>query len=313
MPHRLDLDPEERGRSSSRRPARPWRATTIAIIMVALAGGLWGGYHALGRHASGDAIPILHADDRPIKVAPTDPGGMVVPDQDMYVLNKPHSLDTRVEQILPPPETPLPRPAPPEPEASAAVPAITEDAAPGNAPPVIQTVTPSSVAAPVSPPSAASTPSAASSPPLARVTLPATPLPQVVPAQPAAAPAPLPTVAPPAVAIAPAVPPLPAAPPPRPAPPREIASLPPRASSGDYRIQLGAVHSVEAAQQEWDRLKRLQPELLGRLHADAVRYDLGERGVIYRIQAGPIAGAIEADRLCDSLRQHKLGCLLVKR
>jgi hypothetical protein len=86
----------------------------------------------------------------------------------------------------------------------------------------------------------------------------------------------------------------------------------PKAASGPVRIQLGSVRSAEAARDEWARLKREQPDLLGKLTAVAVRADLGDKGTYYRIQAGPLADGGAAERLCGELRQRKLGCTLVR-
>ena len=74
---------------------------------------------------------------------------------------------------------------------------------------------------------------------------------------------------------------------PRPAQPRPARPRPEQA--GGLRLQLGAVRSAGMARAEWDRLKRTNPDLLGHLTAVAVRADVGDRGVYYRIQTGPIA------------------------
>lgn len=84
------------------------------------------------------------------------------------------------------------------------------------------------------------------------------------------------------------------------------------ASGGPVRVQLGSLRSAEAAKEEWARLKREQPELLGKLSAIAVKADLGDKGVYYRVQAGPLPDGAAAERLCGELRQRKLGCSLVR-
>jgi cell division septation protein DedD len=85
---------------------------------------------------------------------------MTVPDRDSLVLNR---AEPSVEQLLPPPETPLPRPTPPEPPA-AAEPTPPQAAAPSPAaaPPQEKPEPPSApaAAAPTSPP-----PGAAAAPP----------------------------------------------------------------------------------------------------------------------------------------------------
>ncbi len=54
------------------------------------------------------------------------------------------------------------------------------------------------------------------------------------------------------------------------------------------------------------------PDLLGHLTAVAVRADLGDKGVYYRIQAGPVGDPATAERLCGELRQRHLACIIVR-
>jgi hypothetical protein len=82
--------------------------------------------------------------------------------------------------------------------------------------------------------------------------------------------------------------------------------------AGKLRLQLGSVRSADAARGEWERLKRDNHDLLGSMSAVAIRADLGDKGVYYRIQAGPIADASTADRICGELRQRRLPCIIVR-
>jgi hypothetical protein len=162
-------------------------------------------------------------------------------------------------------------------------------------------------------------PAASSAPPA--VTLPlASPTP-VTPAETAPPPAPPPIASSPASAPVTLVPPSPApqAPPapviatPAPvAPPSAAATANPHPPGKGYFLQLASVRSTEEAQANWSRLKAAQPDLLGKLPANAVRVDLGERGIYYRIMAGPIAEEGSATRLCNSLKQRHVACILVR-
>jgi cell division septation protein DedD len=113
--------------------------------------------------------------------------------------------------------------------------------------------------------------------------------------------------APPAAAAPPAPPPVAAAPkaPPKPGPAE--AALP-----AGIRVQLASLRSAEAARDEWQRLKRENADLLGKLTAVAVRADLGERGIYYKIEVGPLASREAALRLCGELKGRDLGCQLVR-
>ena len=78
------------------------------------------------------------------------------------------------------------------------------------------------------------------------------------------------------------------------------------------RLQLGSVRSEVSAREEWDRIRRDNPDLLGNLSGFAIRTDLGDRGVYFRIETGPVANAERADRICGELRRRHLGCIIVR-
>jgi len=277
MSFRLELEPEDLRDGEGIAAVRRW-SIVLVVVLVVMAGsaaGLWAAWQILGRHGASGTVPILRADERPVKVPPANPGGMEVPDQDMYILNRSKPVDSRVEQLLPPPETPLPRPVPP-------APVVTESPPPETPP----QAAPVPLAAP--PQQAMAPPQAALPPPPAA----APPLPSAPPA-----------AAPPAAAPPPAVASIPRAPAP---------AAPPAAAGASYRLQLGAVRSAAAAQQEWDRLKRTEGDVLGRLTAEARRIDLGQRGIFYRIMTGPVGSEQAAAHICDELKRRKVGCLLVK-
>jgi hypothetical protein len=79
--------------------------------------------------------------------------------------------------------------------------------------------------------------------------------------------------------------------------------------TGGTRIQLASVRSEEAARQEWDRIRRANPDLLGSASATPVRADLGDKGVFYRLQTAPIA---DAERVCGELKQRNFGCVIAR-
>jgi hypothetical protein len=63
------------------------------------------------------------------------------------------------------------------------------------------------------------------------------------------------------------------------------------------------------ARREWDRIRRANTDLLGSVSATAVRADVGEKGVFYRIQTGPIA---DAGRICSELKRRNVGCIIAR-
>jgi hypothetical protein len=142
------IDPPQRGPMPYRRiKRRSHRGLAIALalgVMALSAGGLWVGYRlSVGRGSSGE-IPLIHADTDPIKVKPDDPGGMEIPNRDRFVLNPSGGMP--VERLLPPPETPLPRPT------TTSTPQAT---VPTTAPPASQAPP---AAAPATPPQTAAVP-----------------------------------------------------------------------------------------------------------------------------------------------------------
>jgi cell division septation protein DedD len=277
------VEPEDRqDRTFIRQRNRRIAALVVVmIVMIGSAGGLLALYRAMSRAPAPGQVPLLRADSQPTRHRPEAPGGMAIPDRDSLMLNH---TDPKVEQLLPPPEAPLPRPAPSETAPTVAdAPAVAPTAAP-------------------------STPPAAPTPPGALAAAPA-------PA-PVATPAPPPEAAPakPAVAAAPSSPSRPA-PAPAPAPAVAPAPAPPAvgAAKKEYRLQIGAVRSPELAKQEFERLKKANSDVLGALAFTTSRVELsGGRGTYYRIQAGPVGDAGKAERDCGELRKRGVGCTLVK-
>ena len=298
---RLEIDPGDR-----RNPVPPpppsakgrarfggiAKAVAAALALAVLAWGVrYGGDYFGTPAAPPGPVPVIGPDAGPVKVLPDNPGGMNVPDQDKVILNG-GNAQPKVEQLLPPPETPL--------------------ASPGVQPPVA----PPPVA-PLAPPQASqiqSTPpqnQQSTSPPPQQTSPPpqqTSPQPQPI-APPPVVTSTVPRPAAPAQAIVPPPPPKPVMPSATPAPP-PAAALPP---GKGYFLQLGALRSVEAAQASWTELKAAQPDILGSLPANAVKADLGpDRGVYYRVMAGPIADETSATQSCNTLKERHVACILVK-
>ena len=82
--------------------------------------------------------------------------------------------------------------------------------------------------------------------------------------------------------------------------------------SGQYKVQIGSVHTESEAQEEWKRLRRLYPALVSDMSLTVARADLGARGVYYRLQLGPIPDAQAAAQRCAEFADHNLGCLVLR-
>ena len=93
---------------------------------------------------------------------------------------------------------------------------------------------------------------------------------------------------------------------------RTPAAASPHAAAGSVQVRLGSVRTPEEARSEWERLKRGNADLLGNLRANAVRTDLGDKGIYYRIEAGPVADSAAAEKLCGELKRRNHGCIVAR-
>jgi hypothetical protein len=284
--------------SGSRAKAKPGRLRWIlAAAMVAIVGGFgwvaWSAYKSGGTGIDG-IVPLIKADNEPTRIRPDDPGGMPVPNQDKAIYDR---LDPKrappkgVERLLPPPEAPVGRPAAvtPPPDSTPSKPAIPTL---GETVPAPERQVGSAVvkAAPEPPPPTLQEQAAASAPqPFTKLEAP--------PAPPKTAPAAAAPKAPPAQVATTA-----------PAP----AAVKPATAISGVRVQLGAVGSEDAAQKEWDRIRKANSDILGSVAPAFVRADLGDKGVVYRIQAGPLATADAAADLCSKLKTRNVGCFVAR-
>lgn len=295
----------------------------LGAVAVAAA-GIWFAYDQGVKRGAGGGPMLIKADNGPVKTAPENPGGMQVPNQDKQVFERLTGRQmgqgtATVENLLPPPEQPVPQqPLPADP---APAPAPVAPAVPG-------------IVAALSPATPQAAPAAPAAPP------PAAPAP-AAPATAAKPPAPAPATAPPAVAAAPLQPVTPAAPAaaqqqtaaagprqltvpttpaPAPAPaattaaasPAPKAAAPAPAAGGSWRIQLSSVRSEADADKEWRRLKGKHPDPLNPLSARYVRVDLGEKGIWWRVQAGPVGDKPAAEAACTKLKAQGQGCTIVQ-
>jgi len=298
-----------------RRPRRS-RLFTGAVALLVLGAMALVVYYAyqLGLRAGAQGpAPLIKAEQQPYKVKPEEPGGMDVPNQDKLIYKevKPAGSGANaepVERLMPPPESPLPKPEKEEPQAQQAQ--AAEPPAPAAQPTPQQ---PSAAAAAPSAPVSPST-AAAATPPKEGVPqqvaqgggleAPATPAKSGSSSEPAAKPAAASESAPAAAKPA--------------ATPSASAEKAPSRAAGeaadDWHVQLGAVRTAEEAQHEWARLQGKYTDLLGQLSLNIQRVDLGgDKGVFFRIRGGPLADRAQANALCDRLKVVQVGCIAVRR
>ncbi len=317
------VDPEDRpvaSRSRVRgRRSLLARLLPVMIVVVAL-GGFAGlvGYYYMAEGPNG-AAPLIKADLQPFKVKPDNPGGMDVPDQDKAIFDRMGRVDQssvpppNTERLLPPPETPVPRPTVAQNTAAAVTP-----------PPPVPPTTPAIAPQPASPAPASTASPATSSAPNPNVGGPVLGVPQT-PRSPtlAAAPpgAPAGTTAPPAAASTTPKPATTTAPAVKPAASAstQAAAVPPRpepapAAAGGplLRAAIASLRTEPEAKREWERQRRLYPDALSNVSPSYASVDLGGKGVYWRIYIGPPESSAEARARCAVLKEKKVDCFVAR-
>jgi len=251
-----------------------WLTLMVSLAALASFGGVVYWAHEQDLKSGGEGIiPLIRADEKPTKSKPDSPGGMVVPDQDKTVYDRisPGSVPSGPEKLLPPPPIPQIPPATPP------------QAMPTAPPPPTPAPTPAPQSTDATPPVAPTATPPVTPPVTAQATPPVTP-----------------------PAVAPVTPPAPTATAPG---GQSIASLIDNISA--YRIQLASVRSEEQAQATWARMQKSNGDVLSSLTMRAVKVDLGDRGVYYRVQAGPL-DADGATSACSKLKTRSIDCIVVK-
>ena len=80
--------------------------------------------------------------------------------------------------------------------------------------------------------------------------------------------------------------------------------------TGGWRVQVASVKNEDVAKSTWARLQSAHGDVMANLRMQAVRVDLGEKGVWYRVQAGPLDEK-QAQNVCSALKSRKADCVMV--
>lgn len=290
MMSEMDEDPRPLELTAERRETRHrmprGRIWVAAVALFAFAGFTWYAYRQATKVGEEGVAPLIKAEQSAIRVKPDEPGGMNVPDQDKSVYERVGSdtpATTKVESLLPEPEKPMPHPAA---AANAPSPPVAVASTTTSPPSESKSSAPTQAAAVPPPPPP---PSVADGKAAAKIT-------------PAAGPAPSDTkgAAPTEMKTAAATP-----------SPEAAPAAAKTAASGSYRVQLGALRSEASADDQWRKLQKAHPDLLGSLSPTVVKVDLGDKGTFYRLQAGALSEAA-AKKLCEDMKNRKADCIVVK-
>lgn len=292
---------------------------------------IWYAYNQGKTPEGTDQVPIVEADPSPTKVKPENEGGLVVPHQDIAVLNEGEE-EVTTERLLPPPEMPLPIPSPEEaeleqPEAPKMMEA-TEEVADGETenlltlpePPQIPPADPSDIDSPdtMEPVIVMEEPveetveevmeavEQAVTETISNSELPPAPeaeATEVVEKQATEVEAKADVVEAPVETEAKQV-------------AEEISAVEEKpntaVATGDYRIQLASVRTEAKAQAGWENFTKKHKSILGSLSLHIEKADLGAKGIYYRIQAGEMPKS-KATSLCSALKSQGTDCLVVKK
>ena len=101
----------------------------------------------------------------------------------------------------------------------------------------------------------------------------------------------------------------PAEPPPADQAPAAVKAAAP---SSAYQVQLVAVSKSEQAEDMWNKLRSKHPDVFADLEPNVERADLGKKGVMYRLRAGPLDSEAKARSVCADLARRKVDCLVVR-
>ena len=80
--------------------------------------------------------------------------------------------------------------------------------------------------------------------------------------------------------------------------------------TGGWRVQIASVKSEDIAKSTWARLQAAHGDVLANLRMQPTKVDLGDKGVWYRVQAGPLDEK-QAQSVCGTLKSRKTDCVIV--
>ncbi|MGD9639152.1 MAG: SPOR domain-containing protein [Alphaproteobacteria bacterium] len=89
---------------------------------------------------------------------------------------------------------------------------------------------------------------------------------------------------------------------------KNVASL----ETGAWKVQLLSVKDKNAALKEWENISKKYPEILSGIAFNVEEADLGAKGIFYRLKIGGYKDRTAAENLCSQLKEKKQGCFVVK-
>lgn len=244
-----------------------------AVVLVLFLGVVWSAYNLGVRERN--TAPILTADSQPWRVAPTDPGGVEIPGQDIEAYRLREREQARVETAE---IDAAVRPGPEEPVSAPERPPLTVETADADRLDSAEERAPEPEPEPVRQPDPEPEPvrQAEQSPVQQSAAT------QTAPAQPAPAQTP-----PPATSTA--------------------------SASGNFVVQIAAFRTLQEAEEAWIAFISRFPDLARGRSPSIVEANLGARGIYHRLRIAGFETRDEASRYCQTLSSRGQDCLVAAR
>lgn len=270
-----------------------WKIIGAALAFVIVVGfgvGIWYAYDQGVKKGVQLAPPIIKADSAPVKKDPEDRGGMEIAHQDKEVFDvlKADKGEEKVEKLMEAPEEANVEPAPidiTETVKEESGNDINKDGAETLMSKPASEATETMAKAEEKMAKAADDAKESVAAKVQEVSKPAAKMPEKSAVKPA-----------PVVAAKPA------------AAPKKTD----KTASVNYRVQLGAFRSVDAAEKAWTDLQKAHKSLLGEVVHRVQSVEIKGKGMFHRLQAGAFADKAGAGTLCTSLKVEKQDCLVAK-
>ena len=78
----------------------------------------------------------------------------------------------------------------------------------------------------------------------------------------------------------------------------------------EFGVHRASYRRKDSAQSGWNQLRKAHPDVLDDLEFRLEEVELADRGLFYRLKAGPLAGVEEARRICDILTTRQVFCVV---
>jgi cell division septation protein DedD len=248
-----------------------------ALVLAAFGAVVWVAYQQGVKQGDRGAPQVIAREPGPVRVAPENPGGVTVPDQDKLIYDRiagAESATPTEETLAPPPEKPQDLPPPVDAQAVKAGTAVAADAALEEAGPGQAEEGDAAIAAEAE--RAAPTPEQLAAQAEAKK-------------QAAALTSKIEQIDPGAA---------------------DAAAKTASATTGAFVVQVGAFKADGEAAAKWQELKRKHGDMLGTLKPDILRVDLGGKGIWYRLRVGPFETRANAIAKCEVLKSRNVPCMV---